>query len=691
MDLSKYRQLYVSETQENLETLGRKLVELEAHPDHREHIDTVFRLFHSIKGMSGTMGYTPMFDLAHQLEELMDRVRRQVRRVEAAVIDLLLAGVDRMTRWVSDVEAERLPLEVDDAAKVLHQQVRTLLGTAPMTLVEPDERPAAPAPVAGDVIVRVVAAENCEDPGMRGFLLQRRLADLGRVKSCDPPIEVLRTGKLKGPLQIVLASDHPPGPIEAYVRLAPEWTDVRVHRHGDLDDDLDFSGDLDLLGPPAADPAATAADASISPPGVALDTPSTAPSAAEAEAEDGDADEQDDAPARADAAIVRPRPARTVRVRTDWLDTVLDRVADLVIISQRLWSLNQEQPRPAMTRGLGELSRLLAGLHADAMAVRMTPMSVLTNRLPRVVRDLCRQAEKRARLTVVGDDQRVDRAIIEGLDAPLTHLLRNAIEHGIEAPDVRELGGKVSVGELVLECRRERDEIVVELRDDGQGIDRAHMARRAARLGLLDAERAQLLAERDLVRLICLPGLSSRDRAGALAGRGVGMDAVHEAISALGGRVEVDSKRGEGTVIRLHLPRTPGISKLLLVEVEHQVFGLPLGHVRETGLFEARDGQTVTVGDAKLPVLGLCRLLALPDGRPASRRPGVLVDDGRHPCVVLVDRIVGQQDAIIKPLGTLLERFDGLQGVTLDPVGNPVFVVDVYRYLERTTPGAAPP
>lgn len=656
MDLSKYRHLYLSETQENLEKLGRLLVRLESEPTHRESIDTVFRLYHSIKGMSATMGYKPLSELAHQLEDLMDRVRRDGYVLPADYVDVLLAGVDRITQWLGDIEHER-PLEVDDAAASVLARVKELLGiepTPPPLKVVSLSPPPLPAE-DGDLVVHLEVDPSCPDPGVRGFLLYRKLRDLAEICASSPDLETLRAGRLDGGLRMVLRTSLAPERLTEFIRLMPDWHRVDVHRHvapppPPPEDDLVFSGDLDLFDdPPEPEPEETPVQA---------------------------------------AAIVRaPRSARTIRVRTDWLDTLLDRIGDLLIISQRLWNLNQQQPRPATSQGLAELSRVLNALHQDALTVRMTSLSVLTNRLPRVVRDMARDAGKRASLVVRGDDQRLDRAIIEGLDSPLTHLLRNAVEHGIESPELREAQGKPRGGVLTLECLRVRDEIVVTLADDGAGVDRARLVERAVQLGLMERGRATTLAERDLARLMALPGLTARDQPGALAGRGVGFDAVHEAIGALGGRVEVESEPGAGTTVRLRLPRTPGISKLLLVEADGQVFGLPLGRIVRTDLFHADQTERaqgvefVHTGDDRHRLHHLRHLLGLPASDSLTKFPGVVYSDGRQPFVIGVDRVVGQQDAVIKPLGPLLERIDGLLGVTIDPVGQPVFVVDVTRFV----------
>jgi chemotaxis protein histidine kinase CheA len=776
MDLSKYRQLYVSETQENLEKISQLLVDLETSPDDRRAIDTVFRLVHSIKGMSGTMGYTPVFELAHHLEDLMDRFRRLQVPMNTAAIDVILAGADRIGQWLVDVEAEQLPLRTDEPATTLHRRIEELLSgpleapSSPVPTPRPAPGPARRAPSAplprpegpldvrpGDIVVTVEMDMSSPDPGLRAFLLYKKLVDLGRVRSSMPDASVLRLGYLDGPVRFVMQSGLDVSQIEGYLSLVPDLAAVHVRREdlprtdrpvvaepGPAEDEpeaeLVFSDDFDAVpvvlaetgpsAPAAGEPASGFSTPSTTPAPAgfsdfdfedvlgdtvrepaplhepAAPRPQASPTLSERPApprETGVPDfdprdlpvaEPDDAGSIAEAAIVRiPRTARSVRVRTDWLDGVLNRTGDLLIIAQRLWNRNQDDPDPVLTEALSELSRVLSALHQDALSVRMTPLSVLTGRLPRAVRDMARRTGKRAQLVTRGDDQHLDRAIIEGLDAPLTHLLSNALEHGIEAPEVREDRGKRPVGTITLSCTRVRDEIVVEVADDGGGVDRAKLADRAVEMGLLTRARAEALAGRDLGRLLCLPGLTSRDEPGEHSGRGVGLDAVREMVNTLGGLLEVQSETGVGTTVRLRLPRTPGISKLLLVEADGQVFGLPLARVINTEMFEAGGVPTVDHPTGRLRLYELRALLgrapagASPDepGPVSGTFPGVICHGDEGSFVLRVDRVVGQQDAVMKPLGPLLERIDGLLGVTIDPVGKPVFIVDVTRFLMRAS------
>jgi len=740
MDLSRYRQLYVTETQENLEKLSRLLVELESRPADRQAVDSVFRLVHSIKGMSGTMGYSPVFELAHVLEDLMDHFRRSRAAVGSSSVDVLLAGLDRMGQWVADIEAERLPLEADEASRDIERRAREQLARLQAETTQPNLRVlrvsgSMPALASGELRVNVEIGTSATDPAVRALLVLRRLAEIGEVRACRPEPAALRAGRLDTPLSVTVATAWPAQTVETWLRLLPDLAHVEVRaadaraapvpqpttpaRSASEDDfDLTFSGDLAPPAPPEATPSparprvvADDFDAfevvptlpPISEPPVSFGPEQTPGTAASLDAFILDVDEAtpvvepaaggvSDLFARSpEAAIVRPaRASRAVRVRTDWLDGVLHRTADLLIIAQRLWGLERTRADPALSQAVADLSRGLNELHSDALSVRMTPLSVLTGRLPRAVRDLGRKCGKQVTLVLRGEDQALDRAIIEGLDAPLTHLVTNAVEHGIETPDARVRAGKPPGGTLTLECSRIQDEIVLELADDGAGVDREKLASRAAALGLLPRERAFALAQTDLVRLLCLPGLTTRDRPGDNAGRGVGLDAVRESVHGLGGLVEVVSEQGRGTLVRLRLPRTAGIARMLLVDAGGQCWGLPLARVTTSLVFEASavetgaEGLRVDWSGAHLPLFDLGALLERrPSEAPTRAFTGIVHASVQGPFVVVVDRIVGQQEAVLRTLGPLLECIDGLMGVTLDAQGVPIFLLDLPRVLSR--------
>ncbi|MCA9527363.1 MAG: Hpt domain-containing protein, partial [Myxococcales bacterium] len=537
MDLSKYRHLYVTETQEILENLARTLVDLEGAPSDRERVNTAFRLFHSIKGMSGTMGFSPVFDLAHQLEELMDRVRKGLIDVPGRTMDLLLSGVDRLGQWVADVEVGREPM-ADLASRQIHGRIALLLeGSRPPPAVEAPSEPLRRGD--GDLMLEVELAQPSTQAGVRGYLLRKRLEALGTVVDSAPSAEQLRGGRLTGPLRLALRTTHPADVVRAFVEVLAEWRIVTVEA-GDVAassmEELFFTGELD---------ASLAADA----------TPRADP-----------------------AAIVRPgRSSRTLRVRADWLDELQDSVDTLRALAVRL-----ESQVPATSADtLTELRRVLVEVGREVRAIRRVPLAVITDPLLRVVRDMARQAGKRAVLRVEGADQPLDRTVIEGVDAALSHLVRNAVEHGLEAPDVRRAAGKAGTGLVAIRCRRLRDEVVLDLADDGAGIDPQRLVQRAVDQGLLPEAEARQLARADLVRLLALPGLTTREEVGALAGRGIGMDAIQSAVVALGGTLQVRTRPGEGTLFRLRLPAVRGLVQLVEVVAGGQTMLVAEAQVRE--------------------------------------------------------------------------------------------------------------
>ena len=590
MDLSKYRRHYISETQEHLDRVTVILLNLERQPDQMDYVRTVLRLFHSIKGMSGTMGYRPIYDLAHVIEDLLEAMAEGRLKPSAEIIDLLLTAIDRINRWVSDV-AENRPVEGDEVSHALVAQFVA-------------SREASSGPVTAAPRPSPVASGDDEDDEML-FTGDLDLLDSGSLNIAPATVA-------QDPAPQSVDSVDEPGDFES-ASLMPF--------------DRPPSSPVGLIGPPKR--------ASSTPPaGVAP------------------------------AGMVR---TQTLRVGTAWLDAVIDRVGGLRAVINQLADL---EPATLATEGpslIDDLSRGLDLLHADAVSVRMVPLTLLTQRLPRVVRDLCRESGKRASIEIRGDHERLDRAVVEAIDVPLTHILRNAVDHGLEYPQRRRDIGKPSEGQLILVCRQEADRLVVEVIDDGKGIDAETLAQRAVGMGLLTKPEAAHLMATDLTALVCLPGLSSKSEVTTLAGRGIGMDVVAETMASFGGCLTLETRQGLGTTVRLSLPRTPGITEVVVVDVGDQRFAIPADDVVE------RLAQT----PAEAVDLG-----PLVDFPPAvGPGPGVRVKTAVGETIFRVDRVIGRQHVVLKPLDPLLARVDGLSGMALDLFGEPVFVLDVEGLL----------
>jgi two-component system chemotaxis sensor kinase CheA len=389
------------------------------------------------------------------------------------------------------------------------------------------------------------------------------------------------------------------------------------------------------------------------------------------------------------AAATAAEASRTVRVRTEILDAFLDAVGELILATARIREVGRTLPldhRAALDEGVDRLHGIVKDLHDKVMRVRMTPLALVTERLPRAARDVARKVGKQIEVEVTGAEIELDRAILEELADPVLHLLRNAVDHGIEAPHLRLLAGKPAAGRVTVHARRERDRVIVEVGDDGKGMDPAKLRSAAMARGVLAREQAEVLSDREALLLACLPGISTAEVVTDVSGRGVGLDAVKQAVEGVGGTLELESGPGAGTRVTLRLPLTVAVQPVLLVRVSDEVLGLPIAkvhgaaQVQMSRLDRSRGDPVLAYDGALVPVHDLDRLL----GFAATGRDerAVVVAEGTDGRIGLaVDALLGQQEAVLKPLGSPLDAVPGLSAVTVLGNGRPVFILDVARLL----------
>ncbi len=704
MDMSRYLGLFLTEASDHLEGLGRDLVQLEREGAPAV-VDSMFRHAHSVKGMASSMGFEPIAVLAHRVEDLVEAIRQDPSRLERGLVDLLLSATDMMMAQVRAVAESKAP---DDAAALLGQlaeRVSVLTGRAPgatrvmgkSTAAAPRAPPApaaAPAPAEAQAPPPVVAegqeapvdpssaamaqraslavmagasappveeaatpeagpkpptrwavrlriAPTCQTPGVRAFLMHKRLTGLGTLHELKPPLEDLKAGRI------------PEGQIQAELETAEGEEAIRKA--------LRNVAEVDLV--------------SLKP-AVVAPSPPPAPAAALSTAE-----------------VSRPAgdsATRTVRVRTELLDYFLDTVGELLLATARLRELGKVLPegsRPPIEEGVYRLQALVKDLHDKVMSARMTPLSLITDRLPRAARDIARRKEREVDLVITGAEIELDRAILDELADPLLHLLRNCIDHGLESPEERVAAGKGARGRVLVSVRRARDRVVLEMEDDGRGMDAAKLKAAAVARGALSAEAAARMTDREAFLLACLPGVSTAQDVSEISGRGVGMDAVKRVVENVGGTLEIESELGRGTRFTLRLPLTVAVVHLLLVGVGDEVFGLPITKV--VGAMEAdgeklersRETPLLPHGQGLLPVYALDALVGLDAPQRQGPRPYVVMEGDAGRVALAVDRLVGQEEAVLKPLSRPLDLLPGLSGVTILGSGRPVFILDVPRLL----------
>jgi two-component system chemotaxis sensor kinase CheA len=661
LDLSKYLPLFVSEAGEHLASYAKDLVKIEKGvsegADVRPTIDSLFRHAHSVKGMSASMELEGVSKLAHKAEDLVDVFRKEPKRLDAAAVDDLLAAGDALQAMVQAAAAGQKP-EPDAALieRLAETARRCRRGDPapaprappatpppPPAAAVPTPRPPEPLPAQPErqphrrLQVEVDIAATCPVPAVRAFLVVKKLAGLGAIARSSPSVDDLKAGRIPSKrLEVVLDT---PEPIQVLEKTLGQISDLAAVAVKQLD---------------STQPAPAPAPARLAP-----------------------------AP---DAAL---EALRTIRVRTEILDEFLDSVGELILATARIRELGKTVPathRPGLLEGVDRLHAIVKDLHDKVMTVRMTPLALVTERLPRAARDIARKVNKQVEVQVQGAEIELDRAILEELSDPLMHLIRNAIDHGIEPPHLRLLAGKSATGRVTIQAHRERDRVILEVLDDGRGMDPVRLRAAAVSRGTLAPEAAASLSDREAMMLACLPGLSTAEAVTDLSGRGVGLDAVKRTVEAVGGTLEIDSTLGQGTRFTLRLPLTVAVQPVLLVRVGEEVLGLPIGKVHGAAqvvlsqLDRTRGSPVLLYDGEMLPVHHLSRLLGFPESEGRDERAVVVAEAGEGSRVGLaVDTLIGQQEAVLKPLGQPLENVVGISAVTVLGNGRPVFILDVQR------------
>ncbi|MDX9710576.1 MAG: chemotaxis protein CheA [Trichloromonas sp.] len=620
IDMSKYRDMFLSESREHLQTMGRLLVELEKCPDDREGLDALFREAHSIKGMAASMGYRATAELGHHLEDFLSGFRAG-GAVPPAAIDRVLAGVDLLEGLIDDLTAERPERDVrpfiagSAAAPPSAQQPAAPVPTAEGSEAVAPGNGAVTAPVASGEEVLKIAVElvsGAVAPAARALLMLRELAAQGEVLDADPDERQLLQGGAVPRLELRLKSWRAPQEIKDLLLAMPDV-------------------------------------------------------------------------ARVSCVVERLRPAarqsreRTVRVRTGLLDQFINLTGELVTNRYMLQAAYNEGRDRDMRDGLERLTRLITDLHHHVLQVRMMPLASITGRLPRMVRELEQQTGKEVALRIAGEEVELDRSILEALADPLMHLVRNAVDHGIEER-----------GEVLVSASREKDLVLVEVRDNGRGLDAEEIRRKAVGAGLLSPGQALRMAERDLFPLICLPGFSTRTEVSETSGRGVGMDVVKAVTEQFGGTLQIASERGRGTSIQLRLPLSVAIIRLLLVECGGELVALPITRVLRTLELERAEIRSsgrqmvVPLGNELVPLLSLRRMLRQPAKPVAGTIPVVVSEARGRKIALVVDRLVGQREAFVKTLAFPLDRIAGVSGATILGDGRIVFIIDPQGLLDES-------
>ncbi|PYP32220.1 MAG: hypothetical protein DMD47_04510 [Gemmatimonadetes bacterium] len=626
MDLSQYAELFLAESREHLSACNQLLLAWERKPASLEPVGGLFRAVHTVKGMAATMGYGVVTDLAHRTESLLDYLRRGAHPATDELLQLLFRARDALEQAVElsvrgrerDLDLSAITAELDRAA--------ARAGSKGGRAAPPSEPtpPPVEALAAPGRLVQVVLRAEAPLKGGRALLLLKRAQAFGAVHAVSPPPAAFEAEDFDGRLSFRLESPAPADQIRERLRA---------------------TGDVESVTLPEEEERRAAA------------------------------------PAAAAGAALEPARSRHLRVDLRRLDGLMDLIGELVTARGRLNELAAERRDPAVDDVAIQISRLTADLQTEIIQARMTPVWQVFDRFPRLVRDLARQLGKQVAFRVEGKEIELDRTILDELGDPLVHLLRNAVDHGIEPPAERRRRDKNPEGEIVLSAVRERSSVAISVTDDGRGIDRAGILERARRDGLVDAH-ADALTDDQLLRVLARPGFSTADAVTNVSGRGVGIDVAATRLRALGGSIDIRSEPGKGTTFVLRLPVTLAIVRALIARVGRERYALPLTYVAETVELGAAPTTTVegreaiVLRDRVVPLVYLRQLLGVPGDAPPPRRPIIVLEMGERRSGVVVDEMLGQQEIVVKgfdaPQGTL----PVFSGATIMGDGVPALILD---------------
>lgn len=638
-DVSHYLGVFIEEAKEHIESLEENLVKLEKEPYNQDLIQAIFRSFHTIKGSSGSMGFQQMTELAHLLENLLDRVRRGEVSVSSSLIDLLLQGVDFSKRMLEEITKKGQ--EPDWNMEEIFSALQDFRGEK-----EKDD--------SGEYWLTVKLASDCSMKGVRAYLVISRLQDSGiEVVNTVPSLSDLEGENFGQSFDILVRTALPPEEVVKIVGSVAEIERVEV-KEGEKEkkNQIEEKEEKNTISLPGEQKITT-------------------------------------------------NLKKTVRVDVERLDSLLNLVGELVIDRTRLEDIIQRlkdyqelvQFREILSDTTTHIGRVTNDLQMEIMKARMLPLAEVFNRFPRLIRDLARQSGKEIDFIIEGEETELDRSLLEEITDPLIHLLRNAVDHGIESREERINKGKPPQGKVILRAYQEENSVVIVVEDDGRGLDVEKIKDKVVGMGLVTPEEVSKMSEREIVDFIFYPGFSTSDEVTEVSGRGVGMDVVKRNIERVNGQVRVESQLGVGTTFYLRLPLTLAIIRALLVKVGESIYSIPLSDVVEIEKVEKKDTYwvnrvlTTLFRGKTLPLLWLEALL---DSRKYNfisedEIPEVLytvvVSASSSLAGLVVDEVLGEQEIVIKSLGSYMRDVRGLGGATILGDGGISLIIDVASLL----------
>ncbi|MBS1705587.1 MAG: chemotaxis protein CheA [Armatimonadetes bacterium] len=689
LDMSQYLDLFLQEAEEQLEILEQETLKLEADPS-QERLQIIFRSAHTLKGSSRAMGFNNMAELTHEMENVLDQLRNDQLQLTTEIADALLSCLDNLVKMADMIRAgQGDSVECPELVKTLQGFVGSEPAPEPKTKSRAKSKAAKPAKdefqskvpaeslealheAAKQAVVyhgKFRLAKDCIMKYVRAFMVSSILSEEGEILVCVPEREALEEESFELEFELLFQTKATIPSLESKINGVSEldWFEL-VQFAGGGEDNLSER----------SDEGAATANTEI--------TNSTATPAAQAPKQVVSGDAGQKTPAKAESG-------QTVRVDVTRLDTLMNLVGELVIDRTRIAQIGAdlsarfEDPNiDALAETVGHIARITSDLQDQIMKARMMPIETVFNRFPRVVRDLAQKLGKDVKFEMEGGDTELDRSVIEVISDPLLHILRNSLDHGLETPEERRKAGKTDQGTVTISAKHQENHIVIEIVDDGRGIDAARIRAKAIEKGVTTADQAERMTEREILQFIFASGFSTATEVSDVSGRGVGMDIVRSNLQKLGGIVDLETDLGKGTRFSLRLPLTLAIIRGLLVKVAEVVYVIPLGSVIETLLIEkssiksVKQNEVIVIRGMTTPLVRVRNVFTTRSSQKEQTDDDiyvVIVGLAEQRVGLVVDRLVGEQEVVIKSLNRYCGDVKGVSGATILGDGNVALIMDV--------------
>ncbi|MFJ8234341.1 chemotaxis protein CheW [Ureibacillus sp. NPDC094379] len=692
MDMNQYLEMFIEESKEHLQACSEHLLELEKNPQDLSVVNEIFRSAHTLKGMSATMGYEDLADLTHKMENVLDAIRNEKIQVTTEILDVVFESVDHLEAMVFDIadggDGKRNVAETVEKLKNIEsgnpvvtptqqepKQVAnevaatTVVTSAPKLEYDDFEKTVLVQSIDqgfNAIEIAVSLRADCLLKAARVYMVFDILEKSGDVIKSTPTVDKLEEEQFDQDFYVAFITNEPVEELQKKIMKVSEVDKVAVVQLSQ-----------ETLKPSTTEE--TIQTAPSTPTLQEVNEPSQSDNSSNIAIT-----QKSETPAKAQVSEKKHASSKTIRVSIERLDILMNLFEELVIDRGRLQSISTDVNHTELTETVERMSRVMGDLQNIVLTMRMVPVETVFNRFPKMVRSLSRDLHKKINLEIIGAETELDRTVIDEIGDPLVHLIRNSLDHGIESPEVRASKGKPEEGTVILRAYHSGNYVFIEIEDDGAGINRDKVLKKAIDKGIVTKDDALRLSDKEINELILASGFSTADQISDISGRGVGLDVVKSTIESLGGSISIESTQDVGSIFSIQLPLTLSIISVMLVEIEKEIYAVPLSSIIETSIIKRADilnahkQQVIDFRGKIVPLIFLDEIFEVPRQQEVDDEflSVVIVRKGDKLAGLVVDSFIGQQEIVLKSLGNYLTNIFAISGATILGNGQVALIVD---------------